>query len=263
MKRFKLVTVILFVFLFLIGCNNQGASESTSNKHNKKSEVLVSAAASLTDALLELEKTFESTYTSVDISYNFGGSGTLAQQILQGAPTDVFLSANQNWMDTLEAEEHILPETRINFTGNKIVLIAQKEKSYDINSFEDINQSPIGQISIGNPDSVPAGKYAKESLVSIGKWEQLQEKVVLAKDVRQVLAYVQSGNTDLGFVYSSDASISERVEILAEANSDWHTPIVYPAAVIADSDNAEAAKLFVQFLQTDAAKDILAQYGFK
>ncbi|MGG0719784.1 molybdate ABC transporter substrate-binding protein [Robertmurraya massiliosenegalensis] len=266
MKSTWKIGIIFMLILFLtVGCNNQESNDASSDNSDQpieSTEILISTAASLTDAMSEIEKAFEDTYSNIDVSFNFGSSGTLAQQIQQGAPADAFLSADQKWMDTLEEENLILPDTRVDFTGNKLVLISQKDNDIEISSFEDLNSAEIGELAIGNPESVPAGTYAKEALTTIGKWEELEKQFILAKDVRQVLTYVESGNTDLGIVYSSDAFISEQVKIIAEASSDWHTPVIYPAAVTAESENADSAKLFIDFLQTDEAQAILNEFGF-
>ncbi|WP_019154844.1 molybdate ABC transporter substrate-binding protein [Robertmurraya massiliosenegalensis] len=258
-NKWKIGMIVLALLIFASGCNNQDNADQAT----EKTEILISTAASLTDAMAEIEKAFEDTYSNIDVSFNFGSSGTLAQQIQQGAPTDAFLSADQKWMDTLEEEGAIIPETRVDFTGNKIVLIGHKDTALNISSFEDVNPDEIGELAIGNPDSVPAGTYAKEVLTKLEKWEGLDGHFILAKDVRQVLSYVESGNTDLGIVYSSDALISDKVKVMAEASTDLHTPIIYPAAVTADSQKSDSAKLFIEFLQTDEAQAILNQFGFK
>lgn len=265
-NKWKIGMIFILILIVGVGCNNQEASDGTptedTNQQVENTELLISTAASLTDAMTEIEKAFEDEYSDIDVSFNYGSSGTLAQQIQQGAPADAFLSADQKWMDTLEEENLILPETRIDFTGNKLVLISQKDHSLEISSFEDLNPAEIGDLAIGNPESVPAGSYAKEVLTKLNKWEGLEKHLILAKDVRQVLTYVESGNTELGIVYSSDAFISDQVKIIAEASSDWHTPVIYPAAVTADSKNADSAKRFIEFLQTEEAQSILNQFGF-
>ncbi|MDF1508737.1 molybdate ABC transporter substrate-binding protein [Robertmurraya sp. DFI.2.37] len=264
-NKWKIGMIFILILIVGVGCNNQEASDDTPTENTNQqdnTELLISTAASLTDAMTEIEKAFEDEYSNIDVSFNYGSSGTLAQQIQQGAPADAFLSADQKWMDTLEKESLILPETRVDFTGNKLVLISQKDHNLTISSFEDLIPAEIGDLAIGNPESVPAGTYAKEVLTKLNKWEDLEKHLILAKDVRQVLTYVESGNTELGIVYSSDASISDQVKIIAEASSDWHTPVIYPAAVTADSKNADSAKLFIEFLQTEEAQNILNQFGF-
>ncbi len=207
MRVIHLKSIILFVCVFIMtGCASQ----------NEKSELTISAAASLTDAMEELTELFQQEQASVEFIFNFGSSGTLAQQIQHGAPVDVFLSADQAWMDTLEQEGLISSSTRYDFTGNTLVLIAAKDSDAAIHSFTELQAGESGQLAIGDPESVPAGKYTKEALETIGLWEELEPDFVLAKDVRQVLTYVESGNAELGFVYSSDTFISDAVKIVAE-----------------------------------------------
>ncbi|HHY72499.1 MAG TPA: molybdate ABC transporter substrate-binding protein [Bacillus bacterium] len=258
----------LFVIALSVGCSRNNALEpnvenSKEEKPAKQSiELTISAAASLTDALNEMKQTYENEHKSVHLLFNFNGSGKLALQIEQGAPVDVFLSADQKRMDELEDKSLILADSRQDFTGNKLVLIGSKDKDYGIASFTEINPSSLSHIAVGDPESVPVGTYTKEIITKLGKWDEIESKVVLAKDVRQVLTYVESGNADIGFVYLSDALTSDKVKVLAEADASLHTPIIYPAAVTADSKHQEEAKQFIEFLQSDAGQNILERHGF-
>src|SRR5690606_7964798 len=128
---------------------------------------------------------------------------------------------------------------------------------------EDIDTDDVEQVAIGHPESVPAGMYTEEILKKLGKWDQMEDKLVLAKDVRQVLTYVETGNVDIGFVYASDALISNKVKVIAKASSSWHEPIIYPAAVIADTDYKEEATAFTTFMKTEEAQEIFKKYGFE
>ena len=265
--RKKLHIISCFTLLFLLifaGCSpNNGGNEQEEVNTHEPTELMISAAASLTDALHEIKQVYENEHKSVELLFNFGGSGKLAAQIEQGAPTDLFLSADQKSMDNLEKEALITIDSRADFTGNKIVLVGEKEKDLPITTLEDIDPNTLSQIAIGEPESVPAGKYAKEALEALGKWDAVQSKLVYAKDVRQVLTYVESGNADIGFVYSSDAQTSDKVKVLAEADSALHTPIVYPAAIVANSKNQTEAQLFINFLLSDVGQGILEKYGFE
>ena len=253
----KKVQLLLFMLLFLFnlyGCALENGKE-------QKDELIISAAASLTDAMDEVKEIFEKEH-NVELTFNFGGSGKLAQQIQQGAPVDVFISANENWMDILIEEELIKADTREDITGNKLVLIVGKDSSIPYDSFEDLNGNDVDQIAIGNPESVPAGEYAEEILKNIGKWEELEERFVFAQDVRQVLTYVETGNADIGFVYASDAEMSELVKVIAESDPSMHDPIIYPGAITASSKNETAGNQFIQFLKSNEGQEILAKYGF-
>lgn len=222
---------------------------------------MISAAASLKDAMGEVETAYESKKPEVNLILNFGSSGTLQQQIEQGAPVDVFFSASSKQMDALEEKQLIKKETRKDILGNELVLITGKENN-TITSFEDLNKQEVKHIGIGNPESVPAGKYAKEALTSMKLYDGLKAKYVEAKDVRQVLSYVETGNAEAGLVYKSDTVVSDKVKIIAVASEDSHKPIVYPATVISSTKQDAAAEEFAKFLQTDEAIQIFLKYGF-
>jgi len=257
-KKHWLLSMILIVVMLATACGN-----ATSEKANEPIELTISAAASLTDALTEIKEDFEKENPAVRLIFNFASSGKLAQQIEQGAPVDIFLSANRKYMDQLEEKYLIDSETRQDITSNQLVLITNKEDATKITSFEQLKTIAINQISIGDPESVPAGRYAKETLTTLHLWDDLQKHLVLAKDVRQVLAYVESGNVDVGIVYSSDALISDKVKVIATANSDWHQPIVYPGAVIINTKHVKEAQQFLDYLSSEAGKEILHKYGFQ
>ncbi|MGP4077817.1 molybdate ABC transporter substrate-binding protein [Halobacillus sp. K22] len=236
------------------------ASCSASSEENKS--LTISAAASLTDAIKELIDTYESSHNT-SIQLNLASSGKLARQIEQGAPVDLYLSANQKWMDQLEAEEQIESDSRRNFTSNHLVIIGPKNKD-ELNSLEALaTLPPESQIAVGEPESVPAGSYTKQALKKIQIWEALKEQLVFASDVRQVLTYVESGNVSYGIVYGSDAKISDQVHVLTEIDPALHKPIVYPGAVLSDSEHKQEATDFLRFLETKEAKDIMKKYGFQ
>ncbi|UOR10729.1 molybdate ABC transporter substrate-binding protein [Halobacillus amylolyticus] len=257
MHKKATILIIGLVLLFLAGCSDPSNEESSTKK------LTISAASSLTEAMQEIKESYESRHSEISLTLNFAGSGKLSQQIQQGAPVDVFLSANQQWMDTLEQEQLILKETRMNFTGNSIVLIADQDRDFDFNSFADIKLSGQEQLALGDPASVPAGMYAKETLQSVKKWGSLKDQMVYARNVRQVLTYVESGNAALGIVYASDALISDQIKVLAKAEASMHRPIIYPAAVTADSSAKVEAKKFLDYLNTEEAQNILQSYGFE
>ncbi|MDR1069631.1 MAG: molybdate ABC transporter substrate-binding protein, partial [Gracilibacteraceae bacterium] len=168
-------------------------------------ELNVSAAASLTDALEEIYTEYQKDSADV-INFNFAASGTLQKQILEGAPCDIFISASKGHMDGLADENLIVPESRKDLLGNSLTLIASAEKA-DVVSADGLAGADVASIVVGEPDSVPAGNYAKQTLESMGIWDAIQDKLIFAKDVRQVLEYVETGNADCGFVYRSDAAL--------------------------------------------------------
>ncbi|MCC5639248.1 molybdate ABC transporter substrate-binding protein [Nostoc sp. CHAB 5844] len=221
----------------------------------------VSAAASLKDALEEIKLIYQQNKPNVNINYNFGASGALQQQIEQGAPADVFISAGKRQVDALEQKGLLLPGTRSVLAKNRLVLVVPKNIT-SITSFYNLKESKIKRITIGEPRSVPAGQYAQQVLQKLNIWSQVTPKLVYANNVRQVLAAVESGNADAGLVYATDAKISDKVKVVVAADEKYHSPIVYPIAVLKRSKNASAAKEFTQFLSNNQAKAVLKKYGF-
>jgi molybdate transport system substrate-binding protein len=225
-----------------------------------KVNLTISAAASLKEALTETEAAYKQSHANVDLSNNFGSSGTLATQIDQGAPVDVFLSAAAKPMDYLEAKGLIVGGTRRNLLRNTLVLIAPLDSK--LQDFQGLTGSSIRVIALGDPASVPAGQYGRQTLVALHLLDKINAKLVLAKDVRQVLTYVETGNADAGLVYATDAQASGKVRIVAPAPESSHEPIVYPVAVIKGGRNEGAAYKFVKYLSGPAAQAIFVKHGF-
>lgn len=241
----------ILAFVLAVGCSQT----------NQQTELTISAAASLTDAMNAIQPIYEQENPEVKLTYNLASSGSLQQQIEQGAPVDVFISAAPKQMNALEEKQLLLSGTRQDLLKNEMVLIVPKEEN-QVKNFEDLTTELVEKIAVGEPESVPAGKYAQEVLTSLNLLETVQPKEIYAKDVRQVLTYVESGNVDAGIVYSSDAKISDKVKIVATAPAESHSPIIYPVAVIQSSKNPEVAKDFIQFLDREQAKAVFEQYGF-
>ncbi|MBD6615647.1 molybdate ABC transporter substrate-binding protein [Komarekiella sp. 'clone 1'] len=223
--------------------------------------LLVSAAASMKDALEEIKPIYQQSKPNVNISYNFGASGALQQQIEQGAPADIFISAAKKQVDALEQKGLLVPGTRANLANNRLVLIVPNDVM-GITSFYNLTDTKINKIAIGEPRSVPAGQYAEQVLKKLGIFEKVKPKFVFVNNVRQALAAVESGNAQAGLVYTTDAKISNKVKIVVAADDKFHSPIVYPMAVLKSSKNVDAAKEFVQFLSSNQAKIVLKKYGF-
>ncbi|MBW4564735.1 MAG: molybdate ABC transporter substrate-binding protein [Mojavia pulchra JT2-VF2] len=223
--------------------------------------LLVSAAASLKDALEEIKLLYQQSKPNVNINYNFGASGALQQQIEQGAPADIFVSAAKKQVDALEGKGLLLPGTRTILAKNRLVLIVPKN-AVGINSFYNLRDASIKKIAIGEPRSVPAGQYGEQVLQQLKLLPQVKSKLVYANNVRQVLASVESGNADAGLVYATDAKISNKVKIVVASDEKYHSAIIYPLAVVKSSKNASAAKEFAQFLTGSQAKAVLQKYGF-
>jgi molybdate transport system substrate-binding protein len=220
----------------------------------------VSAAASLKDALADVESAYAKDQAHLEFVNNFGSSGTLAMQIDQGAPADVFLSAAARPMDDLEAKGLIVAGTRSNLLRNSLVLIAPLDSG--LRDFQGLTVPSVKTIALGDPASVPAGQYGRQTLSSLHLLDQLNAKLVLGKDVRQVLTYVETGNADAGLVYATDAQISTKVRVVATAPDSTHEPIVYPVAVIKGGHNEQAARSFVDYLSSAAAKAVFVKRGF-
>jgi molybdate transport system substrate-binding protein len=224
-------------------------------------EILVSAASSLADAMDEIAAAF-SGETGTAVRINFGASGALQRQIEQGAPVDVFASASTKEVDALQGAGRVEGASRVAFAGNRLVLIVPVGSR--IRRWEDLRQPSVRRLAISNPDSVPSGRYARETLTRRGLWAAVQPKTILGENVRQTLKYVADGNVDAGIVFATDAAIEKRrVRAVAEARGGRdHAPIVYPAAVVTGSRNAASARRFVRYLRGRAAQRILRRHGF-
>ncbi|RYD83375.1 MAG: molybdate ABC transporter substrate-binding protein [Verrucomicrobiaceae bacterium] len=223
--------------------------------------LLVSAAASLEGALREADKSFQRG-SKVEITYNFGGSGTLQKQIENGAPVDVFISAATAPVDAVEKQNLLHPGSRTNLLTNSLVLITSRERQ-DIQSFSDLTGRQVKYVAIGEPNSVPAGVYAMECFTAQNLTPQITPKLVRLLNVRQALAAVATGNADAGMVYRTDAEQSKLVRIVAVAPLQSHQPILYPAAIMRRSKNLETARRYIAFLQSDTARVIFEKHGFR
>jgi molybdate transport system substrate-binding protein len=227
----------------------------------KQAPITVSAAISLKDVLDQLGREYERDNPGAKVTFNYAGSGTLQHQIEQGAPVDIFFSAAQKQMDALQSAGLILADTRKNIVANDLVLIAPSATD-NIHTFQDLAKSMVKTVALGEPATVPAGMYAQQTLEHLGLWSDVQKKAVYAKDVRQVVTFVASGNADAGLVYRTDAQTSPKIRTIFTAPPNSHDPIVYPAAVLKNSKDPDAAKAFLAFLETPHALEIFKTYGF-
>ncbi|OKH43300.1 molybdate ABC transporter substrate-binding protein [Calothrix sp. HK-06] len=223
--------------------------------------LLVSAAASLKEAMEEIKTNYQQSKPGVVINYNFGASGALLQQIQQGAPADVFISAAKKQVDTLDQAGQLVPGTRGILARNRLVLIVPRNVT-NVTSFFNLTRNDIRKIAIGEPRSVPAGQYAEQVLKQLKIYNKIKPKFVFTNNVRQVLAAVESGNADAGLVYRTDAAISNKVKTVVSASETYHSPIIYPMAALKQSKNQQAAREFVQYLSGDQSKAVLKKYGF-
>lgn len=221
----------------------------------------IAAAISLKDALNEIKTEYQKKDPKTIITFNFGSSGSLQQQIEQGAPVDIFISAANKQMDALESKNLLLPGSRQILAKNQLVLITPKTEKI-VTNFQDLTKPEISKIALGEPKSVPAGQYGEEVLKFYKILDQVKSKIIYGKDVRQVLTYVETENVNAGMVYLTDAKTSSQVRIATTAPKDSHSPIVYPLAVLKDSKNPNVAKTFSQFLLSSSGKTIFKKYGF-
>ncbi|MGM7684011.1 molybdate ABC transporter substrate-binding protein [Cytobacillus sp. Hm23] len=249
------------IFVVLIGCSPSQSNNDGKGTEQREIELTISAAASLRNALSELKSHFEQGNKNIKIAYNFGSSGALQQQITQGAPVDMYFSAAKDKYDYLVDEGMIAQG--VNLLTNELVLIAPKEHRTNISNFEDLTSPKISQLAIGIPESVPAGKYAKEALLHMDLWEEVEDKLILSKDVRQVLTYVETGNVDAGMVYKTDALISSDIEIVDVTDKSNHSSIIYPVGIIKDTKNIYEVEQFFEFLQSEQALTVFEKFGFK
>lgn len=264
-KKISILTLALCLMLGAVGCSSSSSSSSageasSSGDSSEQIELNISAAASLQEAMLELEKEFKEINPNVKLTVNLGSSGSLMQQIQEGAPCDLFISAGAKQMDTLVEDKTVEKDAVKTLLTNDLVLVAAKGEKVD--SLDALKTDDVEKIAIGDPESVPAGKYAKEVLDNTKLYSDVEDKLVLAKDVKEVLSWVQQGNADVGFVYLSDATGVDDVDVVLTTDKDTHSEIAYPVAVLKESKQAEAAQQFEDFLLSEEGQNILEKYGF-
>ena len=225
------------------------------------SDLTVFAAASLTDSLKQIGADYEK-QTGQKVVFNFEASSMLARQILESAPADIFFSADVTQMDRLAAKDLIDPTTRHDRLGNTLVVAVPVDSTLQINSAKDLASASVKQIAMADPKAVPAGVYAKAWLEKLQLWDAIEPKVVPTENVRSALAAVASGNADAGVVYKTDAAISPKVKIAYEVSGKDAPDIHYPMAVLKESTQPEAAKKFLDYLNSDEAAAVFKKFGF-
>ena len=222
--------------------------------------ITVYAAASLTNAVNELETLYEQK-NKTEVKTSYAGSSTLAKQIEAGAPADVFMSADVQWMDYLQNKQLVVPTDRINLLGNRLVVITPKDRPIKLKMDKSVDPTKAiqGKLCTGDTKSVPVGKYAKQALTSLGWWEKLEPRLVETEDVRAALNFVARGECQVGIVYATDAAISKDVVVAGIFPENTHPPIIYPVGLI--KKNEDSVK-FYKFLQSGQAKAVYKKYGF-
>lgn len=261
-KTSILVALGLICALCLTACGGGGEeAEEPAEEETPGAEVHVFAAASMTDCLDEIIALYQEDSNNTIVPV-YESSGTLEKQILEGADCDIFISANQEKMDSVQEQGAVDEDTRKDLLGNNLTLIASADKEGAVKDVESLLSDDVQTIAIGEPADVPAGEYAEELFKNMGIWDQIQPKLVYAKNVRAVLEYVDGGDADAGMVYHTDALLMENGKIICDAPADKYTAVNYPAAIMSEAPQPEAAADFYAFLETDEAKAIFEKYGF-
>jgi molybdate transport system substrate-binding protein len=225
------------------------------------SDLLVGAAASLTNAFTEIATVFQQEHPDTKVLMSFAGSDAVAAQVIQGAPMDIFASADQKALDKAVAAGSIDTTTRRDFVRNEVVLIVPADSILGINSVADLKAAGVKRVALGNPATVPVGRYTKGSLEHTGDWETVRKNEVLGQNVRQVLDYVARGEVDAGFVFATDAAIMPgKVKIAARLPSP--TPVLYPIALVKREGRHPRAQELLDFIASPKGEAILAKYGF-
>lgn len=284
-----LLLIISIVGLLVVGCSNTKSDTSKENESKAETtedvaadlessedvevneeisveeesepvEILVAAAASLQNAMEEIQVMYQEQNPNVTVTFTFGSSGALQQQIEQGAPVDVFMSAALTQMTALEEKDLIVKETKKELLENKVVLIVPKDSKLGITSFENILKAPM--IALGDPESVPVGQYSEEVFTSLGILDKIKENVTYAKDVTEVLTWVSSGNADAGVVYATDTMSSDAVTVVAQAPEGSCSKVIYPVAVVKDTEVLDDATAFVEYLASAESIAVFEEYGF-
>lgn len=221
----------------------------------------ISSGAGLRDVMLNIQQAYSQQTPRVKINYNFAASGVLRQQIEQGAAIDVALLASQMDMDDLQSQNLLVNNTRKNLLRSNIALIVPR-KSAGITKFQHLANNRVKRIAIGEPRSVPVGKFAQEVFAYFGLAQQVQPKLVYAKSALEIISYVASGNVDAGITHDTSVNQNPEVKIVAIAPTNSHTPVIYPVAVLKNSKNLAVAQAFVQFLSSQAARSIFQKAGY-
>ena len=224
-------------------------------------EILVAAAASLTDVLKEISAAYQSK-SEHKVNFTFGPSSTLARQIEEGAPADVFFSADLAQMDNLDKNGRLEPGTRTNLLSNHLVVIVPADSKISITSAKDLLKPEVKRIALAEPSSVPVGVYTSKYLEGEALWDKVKPKVVPVLDVRATLASVESGNVEAGFVYKTDAAISKKVKVVYEVPMDRGPKITYPVAIVKKSKKKQVGRDFLNFVLGSTGIETFKKYGF-
>jgi molybdate transport system substrate-binding protein len=264
-RLIRISFILMAALNMFTGCgasNTQSQPMAESPSPTATVEILVSAAASLQDSIKEVIAEYNKANPRIKISFNFGSSGALQQQIEQGAPVDIFISAGNKQITALLDKQLIERSSKVSLLSNSMVVIVPTDSKLALPSITELSKPDFAKIAIGDAEAVPAGSYAKEMLIFYKIWDTIQPKLIFTKDVRQVLSYVESGNVDAGFVYLTDALTSAKSKIALKGDSASHLPIEYPAGIVASTKHSKEANELLNYLKGKEATDIFKKYGF-
>lgn len=225
-------------------------------------ELTILAAASLTDVCNEIKTAYEAEHENVTLHFSYGGSGALQTQIEEGVPADVFFSAATKQMTALDEQGLMDSESIVPLLENKVVLVVPADSTIELTGFEEVASDKVGMIGLGEPESVPVGQYSEEIYTNLNLLEQIKAKANYGSDVRTVLSWVENDAVDCGIVYATDAYTTDRVKIVAEAPKGSCKQVIYPVGVVKASQNTEAAKEFLAYLQEEETLALFEKYGF-
>ncbi|WP_077623173.1 molybdate ABC transporter substrate-binding protein [Sediminibacillus massiliensis] len=256
-QNVRKILLALFVLIIVTGCQEKNQLSASQTE-----EIHISAASSLTSVLDEWKNTYEENHPDIKIIINYGSSGTLVNQLEQGSPGDVLISASESWTSAAVDKGILKEETVFPLLKNRLV-VASLESDKEVNSMEDLLGEDFEQIAIGDPESVPVGSYAKQAMETEGVYEQLAPKMVMSKSARQTAVYVESGNVDAGFVFQSDLYAFPALHSLMVVPEKMHTPITYSAAVTAEAEGSEQLDELIAALQSEEADKVFEKYGFE
>ena len=258
MKKLIATVMTLCMGICVFGCSAEPVAETVSENRT----ITVLAAASLTDVMRDIELDYEAAHPNIDLVFSFASSGALQAQIEEGAPADVLISAAPKQMDALN-EEGLMDSNSIrDLLLNRVVLIVPEGSELGLDSFADVVNDNVFVIALGEPESVPAGKYAQQVFESLGIWDEVQARTNFGTDVRTVLTWVEMGEVDCGVVYATDAYTTDMVSIAAVAPDGSCDPVVYPAGIVEGSEVAAESEEFLQYLQSSQAAATFEAYGF-
>ncbi|WP_243342537.1 molybdate ABC transporter substrate-binding protein [Anaerococcus sp. AGMB09787] len=266
--KFQKIILALASLSLIAGLRACGGKENGEVKVNQKEDLVVFAAASMTDVLEEIKISYEKENPEINLLYNFDSSGTLKSQIIEGAECDVFISAAQKQMNELDPSNEaykgsvsIEKDSRRDLLENKVTLVVGEGNKNKISKFEDIVSGKVKSLAIGNED-VPVGQYSLEILNNLGIYEDIKDKLSLGSNVREVTSWVDEGLVDAGIIYATDAKIFD-LEVVDEADdSILDNKIIYPGGLLADSKKKDQGQKFLDFLQGEKSSEILKKFGF-